>query len=88
VSDQAITAALKAAVAAYDHARVASHGGDYERDGMSDANQATIAPMIAGAIAAFLRALGNEVYTGRLHSAATGWIGIGTLANEVEEAAR
>lgn len=53
----AIKAALDAAVDAYDHARVASHGGVPARDGMSDANKATIRPMIASAVEAFLRAL-------------------------------
>lgn len=51
-----IKAALDAAVLAYDAARVASHGGNMGRHGMSARNRETIAPMIAAGITAFLRA--------------------------------
>lgn len=44
-------AQVQAAVNAYDAARCASHGGGQP---MSDANKATIAPMILAAVAAYL----------------------------------
>ena len=88
MSDPAIKVALEAAVVAYDKARVALHRGDYARDRMSAANAATMQPLIAAALSALLGRLGTDAETGRVHSPATGWIGLRDLAAAVEEAAR
>lgn len=80
MSDDTIRAALEAAVNDYDAARVRSHNGDIARDGMSDANKAHIRPLIAAAIASFLRAL-HESHPD------DAWIAA-ELAAAVEEAAR
>lgn len=59
MTDEAAARALRAAVDAYDRARVFAHGhgDDMARHGMSERNKASIAPMILAAVEAYAAAL-------------------------------